>query len=57
LGDKGPAGVRPAKYIACGTIALPLRLQSHAIVSMIMVIDGARVVLFDGLPASASRLL
>jgi hypothetical protein len=25
--------------------------------SMIMVIDGARVVLFDGLPASASRLL
>jgi len=26
-------------------------------VSMIMVIDGARVVLFDGLPASASRLL
>ena len=32
-------------------------LNRTAMVSMIMVIDGARVVLFDGLPASASRLL
>jgi hypothetical protein len=37
----------PAQGVCYGSVML----------SMIMVIDGARVVLFDGLPASASRLL